>query len=251
MRLQISAIGLVIFWLALATPASAQEPAERESEIRTSATASRSIRPDLAIITLQFSATGDSPLEAGSNAAAIAARLRSAMGSLGIARDSMPTGRSNRWSWWWRGRVQPIPTNRCERTTEVPSGQRCFQDTTYRYHDAMDIRIHDMSRVGSAIDSLLVQGILEFNLRYMATQTDKVREELLREATRRAQSEAGIIAEASGHRLGRVRSLTTGESRSYPYGLFLTASAPTQSSEVVEPSISVSVTVTGSWDISE
>ena len=172
------------------------------------------------------------------------------MGSLGIARDSMPTGRSSQWNWWWRGKVVPIPANRCERTTEVPSGQRCFQDTTYRYHDAMDIRIHDMSRVGSAIDSLLVQGILEFNLRYQATQTDKIREELLREATRRAQSEAGIIAEASGHRLGQVRSLVTGESRPYPYGSILTA-APTQGSEVIEPSISVSVTVSGSWTIDD
>ncbi len=67
-------------------------------EIRTSASWSLTVPPDLATINITFTARGRSPRAAGLAAAERANAIRRALIAVGIPKDSLPTG--GRWGWW-------------------------------------------------------------------------------------------------------------------------------------------------------
>src|SRR5207237_3406710 len=79
------------------------------SQVRTEGSAKRSLRPDLATLTVQFTADGMSPTDAGRNVAMLADSLRRAFRGIGIPQDSLISG--SRW-YWWRGRVETQVSSR-------------------------------------------------------------------------------------------------------------------------------------------
>lgn len=255
----------VPFSLALAALAPpnlhAQTPADstRLPEVRTAGTAQRHVQPDLATISVQFTAQGLSPAEAGRRLALRADSLRRALATLGIPRDSLVT--RSRW-YWWRGRLEVIASDRCvPRPAPKPGEPRCdvVRDTTYRANDAIEVRIRDLSRVGAALDTIMGRGMTDISpVQFMATDISSAQSQALREATIRARAQAETIADASGLQLGRVLSLSTdldyGEG--YPSILLRGATATALASGdvnpgtvVVSPSIPVSVTVHGRWEL--
>src|SRR2546426_11211795 len=87
-------------------PAQTRPDRPEAPEVRTAATVQRSVQPNLATVTLQFTAEGSTPGEAGRHLASRADSLRRALATLGIPRDSLV----NRSQWyWWRGRIETIP----------------------------------------------------------------------------------------------------------------------------------------------
>jgi len=83
-----------------------QEDSEPTPQVRTAATAERSVRADLAIVTVTFFVEDTTPGAAGRKLAAKTDSLRRALGTLGIPRDSLV----NRSQWyWWRGRIEAVP----------------------------------------------------------------------------------------------------------------------------------------------
>jgi uncharacterized protein len=244
---------------AQGTPAATAEATEKP-EVRTTGTAERSIRPDRATFTVSFSALGASPKEAGSRVAARADSLRRAYGALGIPRDSLVSG--SQW-YWWRGRIEivPQPVQYLRRAQPSATGQMqdVIQDTLFRARDAIEVRTHDLSRVGALIDVALAQGLLDISpVRYSGKPDVTVQNELLTEATRRARAQAETIANASGSSLGAVKALSTsadGESRYYGGslgGLSVTAGlsdAGENPTVAIAPAVHVSVTVYGRWTL--
>ena len=88
-------IVLVALALTIAAPcaASAQtEPTSPIPDVRTTATAERSVRPDVATFSLSFNASGRTPLAAGQAVAARADSIRRSLIRLGIPRDSLVSG---------------------------------------------------------------------------------------------------------------------------------------------------------------
>ena len=238
--------------MLLGAPVTAQSaaPAPGPAEIHTDASAQRSVRPDLAVFTITFTGIGKTPREAGQALAARADSLRRALQALGIPHDSLTIG--SRW-YWWRGRVEtiygpsryiPAPAGRLGPGTRV-------QDTLYKATDAIEVHVHDLTKVGPAIDTTLALNITDIsNIQFFATNTDDARADALREATVSARQQAEVIAKADGARLGRTLSLSTG----YDYGDGLVVSGAsvrggTSSTEVVQPLIAVKVTVTGRWEL--
>jgi uncharacterized protein YggE len=214
-------------------------------EIRASASAERSVRPDRASMTLSFSATGRTPASAGANLAVRADSIRRALVALGISRDSLITrGRFD----YWRDRIE-IRT--AQRYTG-PEQRTLIQDTTYLMHDAIEVVIRDLSLVGRVIDAALAQRVTDIsNVRYQASDTQAAEQEALQEATRKARERALLIARASGGDLGRTLLLST--QPDYRFGLddivvtgmsTQTASAQT---EVIQPTLRVRATVYGRW----
>lgn len=241
----------------------AQTPTDtsRVPEVRTAGTAQRSVQPDLATLAVQFAAVGSTPAEAGKHLAARADSLRRALATLGIPGDSLV----NRGRWyWWRNRVEVIPSNRCVPRSPPPrAGPSCdmVYDTTYRTNDALEVRMHDLRRIGAVLDTLLGRGITDISdLRFSATDVSAAQDQALREATMRARSQAEIIAAAGGMQLGKVLSLTTQPDYSSRWdsgvfsldGVTVTASEYGQAGAgtvVMRPSIPVSVTVYGRWEL--
>lgn len=222
-------------------------------EVRTAGTAERSIQPDLATVTLQFFAEGMTPAEAGRRLAVKADSLRRALGTLGIPHDSLVN--RSRWS-WWRGRIEaiPQPVRYVQRDTPTRRYSEAVQDTVYRARDAIEVRIHDLGRVGAVLDTALGRGVTEISpIQFSASDLNAAREEALREATVRARRQAEAIA-AGGMALGDVLSLSTqtyGGDYYRPYvldGVTVSgASGGDASTVIVRPAVPVSVTVYGRW----
>ena len=225
------------------------------AEVRTSATASRYVRPNRAELTLRFSVVDSTPARAGARLAARADSVRGAFAALGIPRDSMFTG--SRW-YWWSGRVGLIvnPTGRCR----TPAQGGCYQwipDTTYRASETIQLHIADVARVGGVIDAALALNITDLDpIQFSATDTRAAQDEALQEATGQARHRAELIAVASGGRLGRIIGLSTSADYANPYrgsyGLeeVVVRGASALSgpgTQVTAPSITVSASVYGRW----
>lgn len=260
MTIAVRTVLLVGGLAAAALPAPAQTRPQADPEVRTAATAQRTVPPDLATLTLQFSADGSNAADAGSRLATMVASLRRAFATLGIPPDSIINrGRS----YWWRGRIEvvPQPVRWVERTTPAPDGRRRdpVQDTVYRAHDALEVRIHDMSKVGAVLDTAMGRGITDIApVQFTATDLSAAQESALREATQRARRQAEAIAQASGMQLGAVLALGTQGSDGYSYGsnpisvrggvsLSVSGEQVGTPTVVVQPSVPVSVTVYGRW----
>src|SRR5437867_3645281 len=250
---------------AVSAAARAQTRPDRPEtpEVRTAATVQRSVQPDLATVTLQFTAEGATPAQAGSRLASRADSLRRALATLGIPRDSLVN--RSRW-YWWSGRIETIPGPVKIAPRSTPGADPRFnypmRDTTYRAHDAIEVRMHDMSRVGAVLDTALGRGITDISeVRVTATEVSAPKVGALREATVRARKQAEAIAAAGGLQLGRVLSLNTEADYASRYGwddfalrgvTVSTAGAVGDGSStvVVQPSVPVSVTVYGRWEVS-
>lgn len=245
---------------AFARNAWAQGDKRPPSEIRTSATARRFVRPDFATVKLSFTADGSTPQEAGRALAARADSLRRALGKLGIPKDSLIT--ASHW-YWWRGRIESVRGSRCVPLPErTPDGRTCMMvnDTTYRAHDAIEVHVHDLSRIGAVLDTALAHQITDISaLQFRASNVTAAYEDALKEATSTARRQADAVAAASGARVGRALSLSTYEESRSPFDGYRLAAVTVDSmgessgpgTTVVEPSIPVSATVYARWELIE
>ena len=248
------AMGCILALASVDLAAQTGDSASR-SEIRTSGTATRSVAPDLATITFEFSVVGKTPREAGVNLAHRADSLRRALAKLGIPRDSLVTG--SRY-WYWRPRIEVVlgPARHYPPPAGVRGDSRIEHDTTYRSWEVITARVRDLEKVGEAIDTALALRIFQIsNVTFTRTDQDSIRDIALQAATARARRQAEVIAEASGGRLGRVIWIgTEGTERGYYAGLYLDGVGPGNASSsgqtvLVQPQIPVTVTVYGRWEL--
>lgn len=256
----ITARSVLLFSALAAIPLALRGQAPQEDSeppaVRTSATAERSVQADLATVTLHFLGEGASPAAAGRKVAARADSLRRALGTFGIPADSLVN--RSRW-YWWRGRIEavPQPVRYVQRETPTRRYSEAVQDTVYRAHETIEVRIRDLSKVGAILDTAMGRGITDIsNVQFTATNVTSAQEDALREATVRARRQAEAIATASGMTLGAVLSLSTEPRSNYEYRPLMLSgtvdgarSGGDAGTVVVQPAIPVSVTVYGKWQL--
>jgi uncharacterized protein YggE len=126
------------------------------------------------------------------------------------------------------------------------------QDTAYRAHEVVEVRIRDLAKVGAAIDvalGLRITGIS--GIRFSAGKTDAARDEALREASESARKQAETIAAASKGKLGRILSLSTqpGYNSSEAIDVMIRTGHAGSRTKIVEPQIPVTVSVHGRWEL--
>jgi uncharacterized protein len=244
--LRLRNVGLVTILVLTSSGLVAQQtsksgpPVPEIPEVRTSGVASIPVRANLATVTFEFSARGRTPRAAGKATAARANAIRRALIAVGIPRDSLPTG--GQWGWWGsRARLEPGPYGR---------------DTSYVVTDVFTARIRDLTLIGRAIDTALVEGASSVsNVQFGATDTDREYVRGLGDATRRARENAAAMAEAEGGALGRAIELNTQAMRDDYYSPFdlrssqVTSAASWESSSIVVPELKVTVTVYGRWEL--
>lgn len=251
--------------LGASSSASSQAAAAdtARSQVRTIGTAVRRVPPNLAMVRLSFIAEGRSAREAGRKLAARADSLRRALMSIGIPRDSLTT--ASDW-YWWGGRVEVVVSN--GRFVQLPRpdslGRLSYNlmDTLFRAHDAIEVHIAQLSKVGAVIDTAMAHSISDIsNVQFQASDLSAAREQALREATEDALHQAELIATSGGMRLGRVLSLSTSIDAERSYGGYGVAGGALQSvivtgmgtsngsTEVIPRSLPVSMTVYGRWEM--
>ncbi len=232
---------LIATAVALATPGEvqAQLAAQPTGEVRASGNATVSVAPDLAIVTIQFSASGKTPALAGRAAATRAAAIRRAIEALGVPRDSMPT--KGRAGWWWANRSEM-------------QFRKEMRDTIYVTNDQFSVRLHDFELIGRVIDTALAEGAQTIsNVEFQATNTSVATILAIKQATAQARAYAAAIAEASGLTLGRAIDLSTDaqpmmfarEALSMDMAMAKQADA----TQVVAPELKVTMTVNGRWEM--
>lgn len=241
---------LLITLTVVGASVRAQSVPSDTAEIRTAATGRRSVRPDLATVTLQFHAVDSTPRRAGERLAGRADSVRRTLVALGIPRDSLLTG--SHW-YWWPGRLEVVPRSRCVPAADPRMGCVQVVDTTYRARESIEVRIRDIAKVGAVIDAALAHGITELSpIRFSATDVRAAHADALREATLRAREQAEVIATAGGGRVGRVISLSTEADYVDPYRglgqIVVTGdSQGAPGTEITAPGVTVAVTVYGRW----
>ena len=244
----------VLLALLAARPLAAQSDSSRTAEVHTEATATRSVRPDLASFTLTLTATDTTVRDAGRAVASRVAAVRRALEKLGIPHDSMAT--RSAW-WWWPGRmtIEPQPTRHLAERLDSRGVTVRYEapDTLYRSNDVIEVRLHDLTKIGPAIDSAYALGVTQISpVSFQATDVSTAVESALREATDRARRRATAIAEAAGGRLGRTILLSTEPESGYPQfrgAATTTVTSGDHGTEVVAPLVTVTVTVHGRWEL--
>ncbi len=174
------------------------------AQVRTTATATRSIPPDLAVARFEFSARGSSLKEAARGAFATGDSIRRAVGKTGVTADSI----------LGRGSVS-LPWDQASQMEIKPNAEFKRYDTTYVFRDVVVVRIRDMKRVGSVLDAALGAGAQKLvSLQFSSSRVQQAGQEALSEAARQARRNAELMAEAAGGRVGRPLELTTDKSQS-------------------------------------
>jgi uncharacterized protein len=194
----------LVLCILAAPPLPAQQPLAAAvhaplHQVRTSATATRSIPPDLAVARFEFSAR-DSTLSGAARAAAtISDLIRRAVAKAGIPEDSILGRGSVSYPW--------------DQTTQMevkPNAEFKRYDTTYVFRDMVEVRMHDLKRVARVLDAALAAGAQKLtSLQFSSTRVQEFAQEALREASRQARRNAELMAEAGGGRVGRPLELST------------------------------------------
>jgi uncharacterized protein len=238
----------VLFSVAglLVARVQAQEPSlspvsSPTTQVRTTATATRAIAPDLAVLRFEFSARDSTISGAARAAAAIGETIRKAVAKTGVPDDSI------------LGRGSLAYTGDQTIQTEIkPNAEFKRYDTTYVYRDLVEVRIRDLKRVAKAIDAALAAGAQKLVLfQFSSTRVQQIGQEALAEATRQAHRNAELMATASGGRLGRPLELTTERNASGDafYDLRSTAGQVTYGLTAAPPSAELRVSVYGRWEL--
>jgi len=200
------------------------------------------VRPDLATVTIQFTARGPTPRAAGQDAAERANAIRDALIGVGIPADSMPT--AGRWRWWIGTRSQMQVS-------------RDYRDTSYVTTETFTARIRDFALIGPAIDSALATGAQTISdVAFERTETRGPYVEAIELAARHARENAEAMVRASGGQLGRLLDLSTEALSAAPAAGFRLeevvvtgVQARGAATTVVAPSIRVTATVFARWEV--
>jgi uncharacterized protein YggE len=216
------------------------------AQIRTTATATRSIPPDLAIAHFEFSACDSTLIAAARAAFAIGEAIRRAVAKAGVPEDSI----------LGRGSVA-YPWDQATQMEIKPNPEFKRYDTTYVFRDVVVARIRDLKRVDRILDAALGAGAQKLvSLQFSSSRIQQAGQEALSEATRQARRNAELMAEAGGGRVGRPLELTTEKAASGdPFYDLRPANIPTNSSSNRDglrarpPDAEVRVSVYGRWEL--
>jgi uncharacterized protein len=173
-----------------------------ETQIRTTATATQFVSPDLAVAHFEISARDSTLREAARRTAVIAEAVRSAVVKAGVPKDSVLGRGSVAYLWDQATQIDVKPNAEFKR-----------YDTTYVFRDAVVVRIRDLKRVGAILDAALDAGAQKLvSLQFSSARVQQAGQDALVEATRQARKNAELMAEAAGGKVGRPLELTTEKS---------------------------------------
>lgn len=241
----LSLLASVIFLGAPVAASSAvgQEPGHPEMhmmtsvpEIVTSAQGEARYTPDRAHIYIGVQTRAKTAEQAGAENAKKQEAVIRAIQSLGIGKEQISTVNYN---------VYP------EQQYNPQQGDKEPRIVGYNVTNTVRVDIHDISKVGTVIDTALSKGANEINsLDFYASSEDSTRRQALAEAVQRARGDAEALAKGAGGQLGDLIELSSAPAYNppRPVPVMMMAKAEARSATPVNAGEqTLTVTVTARW----
>jgi hypothetical protein len=193
------ALGLGLVLAALIGAATLRSVKRAGDQIEVTGSFKKQVRSDYAVWKSAIAIQGPDLQGASAEVAADAQRLREFLRASGIA-DSSITAR-------------PLETEAVYRTSD--NGATTSDLLGYKVTQRIEVRSADVARItglSQRANDLIAQGVPlgSSSVDYLYTQLEKVRGEMLADATRDAKRRAEAIAQAAGARVGGVRGARMG-----------------------------------------
>ena len=199
--------------------------------ISVSGEASVSVPPDLAEVEAGVTSEAKTAREASETNNAAMGKLLLALKAGGIDAKDIQTSRLS---------LQP---------QNAPNRSGPSAIASYRASNRVSVRLHDVSKVASTIDTLVGAGANEIDgINFMVSQASKLLDDARTEAVADARRKAEIYAKAAGVTLGPPLSISEGGG---PVPMFRAkmVGAPMAATPVAQGEETLSVTVNVSWSI--
>jgi hypothetical protein len=189
-------LGLV---LAAVIGAAAVKSIKRTDQIEVTGSFKKQVRSDYAVWKSALAIQGPDLQGASAAVAADAQRLRQFLRASGVADSSIS--------------AKPLETEAVYRTSD--NGATTSDLLGYKVTQRFEVRSADVARItalSQRANDLIAQGVPlgSSSVDYLYTQLEKVRGEMLADATRDAKRRAEAIAQAAGADVGAVRSARMG-----------------------------------------
>ncbi|HSG27935.1 MAG TPA: SIMPL domain-containing protein [Candidatus Krumholzibacterium sp.] len=221
-------MGVLSILLPLAVMANA-------GEISTSGSATVSLAPDNADIHIMIITQDAKPDIAAAENARVRDRVVAVMSKLGFGKDEIITA-----------------DYRVDTEYEYDRTSGARKKTGYRAVHRIKLNTGDFSRIGVIIDRALEAGATEISgVNYFSSKMDEARREALTMAVREAYGDAEAIASTLGGSLGELVELSSGGTGRPVIPMKYAERSMAAQTEVVPDELSVTVTVTGRWVLSE
>ena len=220
--------------ILLSAPASAQTPADFPPAISVTGEAQISVAPDIAFVDAGVATDAKTAREASEANNAAMAKVFAALKAANIDARDIQTSRLSLQPQYAPNRSGPSPV------------------VGYRASNRVTVRIHDVSKVAGAIDTLVGAGANDIgNVGFEVSQASKLLDDAREKAVADARRKAEIYARAAGVALGAPLSISEGGA---PQPMFRNkmvagiAAAPTPIAQG-EETLSISVSIT--WAIKQ
>lgn len=191
------------------------------------------VTPDLAHLTVAIQTSASTATDAEAQNATASDKVRSQLSHAGIAAADIKTLSVQVWPQY-----------------DYRSGQSVL--TGFMASNVLQITIHDLRRIGAAIDAGIAGGATSVQgITYDVTDHSAASAQALARAVKDAQTKAEAMASAAGIRLGSVVSMTDNQPTSYPFPIIRAAvpAAAGAATQVSPPDVQLTVSVTVGWTI--
>ncbi|HEX8244709.1 MAG TPA: SIMPL domain-containing protein [Longimicrobium sp.] len=193
------ALGLGLVLASVIAAAALKSVKRAGDQIEVTGSFKKQVRSDYAVWKSAIAIQGPDLQGASAEVAADAQRLRQFLRASGIADSAVS--------------VKPLETEAIYRTAE--NGATTSDLMGYKVTQRIEVRSADVARItqlSQRANELIAQGVPlgSSSVDYLYTQLEKVRGEMLADATRDARQRAAAIARAAGADVGAVRSARMG-----------------------------------------
>jgi hypothetical protein len=217
----------------MSVPALAETPADFPPAISVTGEAQISVAPDIAFVDAGVATDARTAREASEANNAAMAKVFAALKAVNIDARDVQTSRLSLQPQYAPNRSGPSPI------------------VGYRASNRVTVRIHDVSKVASVIDTLVGAGANDIgNVAFEVSQASQLLDDARGKAVADARRKAEIYAKAAGVTLGAPLSISEGGAQPQPMfrakAVAPMAAAPTQIAQG-EETLSISVSV--SWAI--
>lgn len=194
--MKMKAFAALILALCL-TVCSACALADDGAKITVSGTGEIRVNADTAVVSVGVFAQDKDAIRAQSKANEIIAAIRQALTEAGISAEDINTGYINLYANYdYRGDTQEI--------------------TGYNANSTLAVRVTDMAKVGSVIDTAFGAGANTLDgVSFSVTDAAEAREAALRAAVENARAKADILADAAGLNITGIEAIQDGNVSSY------------------------------------